>query len=50
MVAEARHLDAEHLGGPDGQRALRHAHLDTVDGDRDEVECDLDIGARSAGA
>ena len=49
VVAEARDLDAEHLGGADDQRALGHAHLDAVDDDRDEVDGDLDVGAGRTG-
>ena len=37
VVAEARDLDAELLGGPDQQRALGHGDLEAVDGDGDEV-------------
>ena len=37
MVAEARDLDAELLGGPDEQRALGHRDLEPVDGDGDQV-------------
>ncbi len=33
VVAEPRDLDAEQLGGPDDQHALRHRDLEPVDGD-----------------
>src|SRR5690606_30307107 len=37
VVAEPRDLDADLLGGPDHQRALRRAHLDAVDGQVDHL-------------
>jgi hypothetical protein len=37
VVAEARHDRADLLGRADDERALRHLHLHTVDGERDEV-------------
>lgn len=37
VVAEARDLDAQQLGGADDQGALGHADLDAVDRERDEV-------------
>jgi len=37
MVAEPWNLGADQLGGPDHQSPLRHAHLDVVDGQRDQV-------------
>ena len=44
VVAEPRDLDADLLGGADHQRALGHADLDAVDGQRDQVGL-LDLGA-----
>ena len=38
VVAEARHGDAELLGGADHQRALGHGDVDAVDGHRDAVD------------
>ena len=37
VVAEARDRGADHLGGPDDQRALGNADLLAVDGQRDEI-------------
>lgn len=37
VVAEARDLDAQELGGADDEGALGHADLDAVDRERDEV-------------
>ncbi|GAA3416768.1 hypothetical protein GCM10018952_46180 [Streptosporangium vulgare] len=37
VVAEPGDLDAEQLGRPDDQSALRDAHLEAVDGDGDQV-------------
>ena len=37
VVAEPRDLHADLLGGADHQGALGHAHLDVVDGQRDQV-------------
>ena len=47
MVAEARDLDAELLGGADHEGALGHPHLDAVDDDGDEVDRHLDVGTGS---